>query len=303
MIQPGAGPPAKACVWCDVPFDERSEHLRWRTRCAECGAGTTDPPPTDEELSAAYGDWYRPPAQRRFYFAADAILSRTRGLQAARIDEITPDGPVLDVGAGDGNLIDALRARGRDATGLERNPARADLRDESLAEMEGEWAAVVFWHSLEHLPNPGDAIRHASRLLVPGGTLVVAVPNSDSVQAQVFGDHWLHLDLPRHLAHLSTRSLKRGLRQNGFKVERVSFVRGGQILIGWLQGLVGLLPGRPDLYQAIRREGARGVEQSTTTRLLAIAAGILLVPIAAAATAVEILLRRAGTVYIEARLR
>ena len=244
MTPQGPTPAAAACLWCGQPFDERATHLHLRTRCGVCGAATTDPPPTEEELAAAYGDWYRPHAERRFYFAADAILGRTRGLQAARIDEITPAGPVLDVGAGDGTLIDALRARGREATGLERNPARADLRDEPLAEVKGEWASVVFWHSLEHLPDPGEAIRQAARLLVPGGTVVVAVPNNDSLQAQLFGDHWLHLDMPRHLAHLSTRSLRRGLRQNGFKIERVSFVRGGQIMIGWLQGLVGLLPGQ-----------------------------------------------------------
>ena len=101
---------APDCIWCGAPFDDRAAHLLRRTRCAACGAATTDPPPTEAELADAYGDWYRPHAQRRFYFAADAILGRTRGLQAARIDEIAPAGPVLDVGAGDGTLVDALRA-------------------------------------------------------------------------------------------------------------------------------------------------------------------------------------------------
>ena len=174
---------------------------------------------------------------------------------------------MLDVGAGDGTLIDALRARGREATGIERNPTRADLRDEPLTEVKGEWAAVVFWHSLEHLPDPGEAIRQAARLLLPGGVVVVAVPNTDSLQARAFGDRWLHLDMPRHLVHFSTRSLLSGLPNGGFRIEHTSFLRGGQILIGWLQGLVGLLPGRPDLYQALRRDGARGVDQSLRLRL------------------------------------
>ena len=153
---------------------------------------------------------------------------------------------------------------------------------------------MVFWHSLEHLPSPGDAIRQAARLLLPGGVVVIAVPNNSSVQAQAFGDHWLHLDMPRHLAHLSTESLRRGLRDSGFKVERVSFVRGGQIMVGWLQGLVGLLPGQPDLYQALRREGARGVDQPASTRLLAVAAGVVLAPVAAVASGAEIALRSRG---------
>ena len=295
-------PSAVDCIWCGRPFDNRATHLTLRTRCASCGAATTDPPPTADELAAAYGDWYRPPAERRFFFAADAILSRSRGLLATRIDQIMPPGPVLDVGAGDGTLVDALRERGREATGLERNPTRTDLRDAALSEIDGQWAGVIFWHSLEHLPNPGEAIGEAARLLLPGGIVIVAVPNNDSLQAQYFGDRWLHLDIPRHLAHLSTRSLRSGLGAAGFKVEQVSYVRAGQILIGWLQGLVGLLPGKPDLYQALRREGARGVNQPARVRLLAIIAAVLLVPVAAVASAVEIVLRRSGTVYLEARL-
>ncbi len=302
MTSSAVRPSAPSCIWCGHPFDGTATHLLNRTRCGTCGAATTDPPPTDAELAEAYGDWYRPHEERRFYFAADAILSRSRGLLAARIDEITPAGPVLDVGAGDGTLMDALSARGREAVGLERNPGRTDLRDEPLNEVKGEWAAVIFWHSLEHLPEPGEAIRQAARLLAPGGVLIVAVPNADSLQARAFGDRWLHLDIPRHLVHLSTHSLRRGLRQDGFTVERVSYVRAGQILIGWLQGLVGLLPGQPDLYQALRRERARGVHQSAKKRILAIGAAVALSPVAAVAALVEIVLRRSGTVYIEARL-
>lgn len=294
---------APVCIWCRGPLDHRATRLVRRTRCAACGAATTDPAPSADELADAYGDWYRPHEAPRFYFAADEILGRTRGLQAARIDEIAPEGPVLDVGAGDGSLMDALRTRGREATGLERKPVREDLRAESLDEVKGEFAAVVFWHSLEHLPEPGAAIWHAARLLRPGGVVIVAVPNTDSLQARAFGDRWLHLDLPRHLVHLSTRCLVSGLEKEGFAVERISHVRAGQILIGWLQGLVGLLPGHADLYQSLRREGARGVEQSASKRIYAIAAAVVLAPVAALAAGFEIAARRAGTVYIEARLR
>ena len=167
--------------------------------------------PSRAGCAAAYGDWYRPDAGARFHFAGDALLGRTRGLLAARIDEIAPPGPVLDVGAGDGTLLDALRKRGREATGLERNDARPDFEDKSIEEVSGDgtWAAVVLWHSLEHLPRPRAAVRAAARLLKPGGVLAVAVPNTDSLQAGAFGDDWLHLDIPRHLVHLSTGTLSR----------------------------------------------------------------------------------------------
>jgi SAM-dependent methyltransferase len=289
------------CAWCGSPLDDRALRLRGRTRCPDCGAATIDPWPSEDELTRAYGDWYRPASGRRFALVGDAVLRRTRAQLAGRLDEIAPPGPVLDVGAGDGVLIDALRRRGRDAQGLERQANRADVRAEPLSEVGGEWAALVFWHSLEHLPEPGEAIRHAARLLAPGGVVVVAVPNIDSLQARAFGDRWLHLDPPRHLVHLSARALASGLERHGFRIERRSQLRGGQVAIGWLDGLVGSLPGELRLYDALRRPDARSAPMGLGRRAGAIAAGVLLAPVALALAGIEAAAGRAGTVYVEAR--
>jgi SAM-dependent methyltransferase len=296
--------PAEACAWCGAPFDAGSLRLDRRTGCRHCGAATTDPRPDEGELEAAYGDWYRPEdGGGRFNFAGDAILGRTRGLLARHLDAAAPPGPILDVGAGEGTLLDALTARGRAVTGLERGAKRGDFLDEPIeAVARGDgWAAVVFWHSLEHLPSPRTAIREAARLLVSGGVLVVAVPNTASMQARLFGDRWLHLDIPRHLVHLSTASLTAGLEEDGFRIESVSYLRAGQVVIGWLTGLVGLLPGGLDLYQALRRPEARIEPLTRRRRLLSLAAAVVLLPLAAAGAAAEILLRRGGTVFVEAR--
>ncbi|MCB0876816.1 MAG: class I SAM-dependent methyltransferase [Solirubrobacterales bacterium] len=295
---------AETCAWCGAPFDDRSPRLAGRTVCAACGAATTDPRPDDEELEAAYGDWYRPKdGEGRFGFAGDAILGWTRGLLAGHLDAVAPPGPILDVGAGEGTLLDALAARGRRVTGLERGAKREDFLDEPIEALpRGDgWAAVVFWHSLEHMPSPRSALREAARLLAPGGVLIVAIPNAASFQARLFGDRWLHLDIPRHLVHLSTATLTAGLGENGFRVEAVSYVRAGQVMIGWLTGLVSSLPGRLDLYQALRRPTARAKPISRRNRLIALAAGVVLLPLAATAAAAETLLRHGGTVYVEAR--
>lgn len=290
-----------SCAWCGAAFEGSETRLAGRVRCPGCGASTTDPWPSARELSDAYGTWYRPPSGRRFGVVGDALLNRTRAALAVRVDEIAPAGAVLDVGAGDGVLMDALRRRGRDVLGLERETDRDDMRDEPIGHVGGEWAAVVFWHALEHLPEPGEAIRAAARLLVPGGVVIVAVPDAGSLQARVFGDRWLHLDLPRHLVHLPARTLRAGLEQAGLRVERESQLRGGQVVIGWLDGLVASLPGDLNLYQALRRRDARSRAFRPAQRLASVVAGILLLPVAAACGALEVALRRSGTVYIEAR--
>ena len=290
---------AGACPWCAATLASPTLARNGRLDCQTCGAAVTFPIPDDAELEAAYNSWYRPRG-RRFGFAGDAILKRTRGALAKRIDAIAPPGPVLDVGAGDGTLVDALAGRGRLATGLERASIRSDLLEMDISEVEGTWAAVVLWHSLEHLRNPGATIDEARRLLGPGGVLAVAVPNSESLQAVAFGSRWLHLDPPRHLIHLGTRTLVRGLCDRGFKIDRVSHLRGGQIVIGWLDGVVGSLPGGLDLYQSLRRPDARSRAVSPGRRLAAVAIAVPLLPIAVVAAALEAAARRGGTVYVEA---
>jgi hypothetical protein len=127
------------------------------------------------------------------------------------------------------------------------------------------------------------------------------VPNRASWQARWLGDRWLALDLPRHLVHLPAHALLDGVRESGMEVERVSYWRAGQVLFGWLDGLVSMLPGRPSLYDAIRQPDARTTPMSDSRRAATLAAGVALVPIAAVLAAGEIAAGAGGSVYLEAR--
>jgi SAM-dependent methyltransferase len=221
---------------------------------------------------------------------------------ARRIDRIAPQGRVLDVGAGDGALLDALAKRRDGCMGLERGSMRPDVQAAEVSELpDNQWAAIVFWHSLEHLREPDNQLQAAVARLQPQGVLAIAVPNIDSLQARLFGERWLALDLPRHLVHLSTEALLERLQELSLTVERVSHWRGGQVVFGWLHGFVGKLPSHPNLYDAIRRPEARSRRMSRTERLAVLAAAALLAPAAAVAAVVEISLRRGGSLYVEAR--
>jgi SAM-dependent methyltransferase len=179
---------------------------------------------------------------------------------------------------------------------------RPDIRAADITEIEETgFAAIVFWHSLEHLPKPAAALEAAARKLASGGVLVVAVPNSDSLQAKAFGDRWLALDMPRHLVHLPAKALLDRLAELGLRVERTSHLRGGQVVFGWLHGLVGTLPSDPDLFDAIRRPRARRAHLSPPARAAFIASAAALLPVAAIGAATEAALKRGGSIYVEAR--
>jgi SAM-dependent methyltransferase len=298
---PTADPPATICAWCRADLPPDVERGGGRVLCERCGAATTDPWPSERTLAEAYEGWYRPSAGR-FAGPGDAILKRSRGALARRLAQIAPPGEVLDVGAGDGTLLDALRRHGRSATGLELVATRPDIQAADIADLPAErkFAAIVFWHSLEHLPRPAAALGRAAELLAPKGVLVIAVPNSDSLQARAFGDRWLALDLPRHLVHLQAKALVGRLRELGLTVTRTSHLRGGQVVFGWLHGLVGSLPGHPDLYDAIRRAEARRTRMTPTRRAATLAAAVALTPVALAGALIEAAARRGGSIYVEA---
>jgi SAM-dependent methyltransferase len=244
--------------------------------------------------------WYRP-QEGRFGGPGDRVLKWSRSTLARRLDRASPPGAILDVGAGDGTLVAALRSRGRDAIGLERQAYGPNVRSGEVEDIGGEWAAVVFWHSLEHLRLPSKALANAAALLRPGGVLVVAVPNYGSLQARAFGDRWFALDMPRHLVHLDSRRLGGRIRDLGLEVVRRSDLRGGQVFFGWLDGFVGSLPWGLDLYAAVRRPAARDKALNSRRRAAALIAALLLAPVAMLAAAAEVAVRRGGTVYLEAR--
>ena len=293
------------CAWCGAAARPSGARL---AICEKCGAATTYPPPDDGELRSAYAGSYRPESGR-FSGAGDRVLRYTRGLLAGRLDRLAPPGPILDVGCGEGALLQALGARGRVAVGLEQGDvaarARFDVREVEIVDFDerpGEWAAVVFWHSLEHLREPRAAVRHACGLLAPSGVLIIAVPNFASWQARWLGDRWLALDLPRHLVHLPAAALVDGVRKCGMRIERVSYWRGGQVMFGWLDGLVSMLPGHPSLYDAIRQPEARAEEMDRSHRSRTLVAGSALAPVAAVLAAAEVAAGAGGSVYVEARL-
>jgi 2-polyprenyl-3-methyl-5-hydroxy-6-metoxy-1,4-benzoquinol methylase len=104
---------------------------------------------------------------------------------------------VLDVGCGAGDNAALLRARDPSVqvVGITHSPAEAVLAAphlehchvfdieapwpaESMAELGRErFDALVFSHVLEHLRVPSQVLARFSRLLAPGGSVLIAVPN------------------------------------------------------------------------------------------------------------------------------
>jgi SAM-dependent methyltransferase len=148
--------------------------------------------PVPESVAALYGiapDAYWPPD----YFRTDpgylgGTCSRARALLAS-----VAEPRALDVGAGIGKGVLALRRAGFTAMGLEPSPtfralalermglAAADMvlgTVEDAAFPDASFDFVNLGAVLEHVPSPGEVLARTARWLRPGGVLHAEVPSA-----------------------------------------------------------------------------------------------------------------------------
>lgn len=224
-------------------------------------------------------------------------------------------GAVLDVGCGRGLTLGYLKSMGYAPRGVEITEEGAWHAKTRLgipvyigqfaqAQLtSGQFNAVIFWHSLEHMSDPIQTLRHAKDLLQPGGLLVVAVPNLRSLQAKFFGPSWFHLDIPRHYFHFSDISLKRVLDDLGFRIVQLDHFSLEQNPYGWLQSFYNAMGMHSNLlYSILKNQASRLISIKEHPVQATVAAALLpvLLPLSLALTFLETLLRRGGTIELYA---
>lgn len=221
-------------------------------QCIRCGLGHTLPRPDD--LARYYGPAYH---GGRYGFAERLCLNRRLRFVRA----VTQPKTLLDFGCGDGAFLDAAAKLGWQATGVEMSPRLARARGlrvvERIEEAAGPFNAVTLWHSLEHVPSPRTVMQAVGARLAPGGTVIVAVPNLDGVQARVFREDWFHLDVPRHLFHFTPAAVTRLFEGAGLGIVRRWNLESEQDLFGWTQSALNQLLPRPNvLFETLTGRGA-----------------------------------------------
>jgi 2-polyprenyl-3-methyl-5-hydroxy-6-metoxy-1,4-benzoquinol methylase len=77
------------------------------------------------------------------------------------------------------------------------------------------------WHVLEHVPNLENQIRELKRLVKPNGTIIIAVPNFKSYDANYYGKFWAAFDVPIHFWHFSKTAIKLLFDKEDIKLEKV----------------------------------------------------------------------------------
>lgn len=138
-------------------------------------------------------------------------------------------GSLLDIGAGTGDFLVTAKASGWQTTGIEPNKNAKNLAISkgisfvnSIESIENQqFDVITMWHVLEHVPDVEHQIKQLKRLLKPEGTLIIAVPNYKSFDAQHYGKFWAAYDVPRHLWHFSKTSIQKLVSRENLKLAKI----------------------------------------------------------------------------------
>lgn len=146
--------------------------------------------------------------------------------QHDRSIDFVPGGKLLDVGCGNGRYLRNMRSLGWQTEGVELNMQSAEFcRSTGLSVHNGDLASAQFpaasfdvitvRHVIEHIPTPHQFMAELTRILMPGGCLVVETPNFSSLGWALFGTKWYATGIPYHLMLFSQGNLALLASQHG----------------------------------------------------------------------------------------
>jgi ubiquinone/menaquinone biosynthesis C-methylase UbiE len=147
---------------------------------------------------------------------------------------VVPKGKFLDVGCGAGNFLVQIKSCGMELYGVE--PGDFDKKFakkqglnifhgtlEQAKYPENYFDVITLNHVFEHLHNPKETLRELRRILKPGGTLVIAVPQRKCPDYFIFGKYWQPIDIPRHIIVPTAKNMKSYAKGAGFKLKKMKY--------------------------------------------------------------------------------
>ncbi len=163
--------------------------------------------------------------EKAYHFVKNIALKNKLDL----INSLQKDkGAILDIGAGTGDFLSVAKNNGWKTIGVEPSEKAKNIainKGVSFVTDTKELAShsfdvITMWHVLEHVPNLEEQIKELKRLLKPSGSLIVAVPNHKSYDAQYYNAYWAAYDVPIHFWHFSKKAIAKL-----FEIENIELVK------------------------------------------------------------------------------
>ncbi|MDQ3964075.1 MAG: class I SAM-dependent methyltransferase [Actinomycetota bacterium] len=210
-------------------------------RCLQCRTVYTSPRPSPAVLDYYYQTSENYLIWNEHIFPASEEARRTK-IFRPRVEKVVADcarfgismNRLVDVGAGFGTFLEEMRTNGSfdDLVGVEPTPSLAEsCKARGLQVVEAGIESVgadlltadvvTAFEVIEHLYDPAAFLRACSRLLRPGGMIVITCPNVDGFDIMTLRERSATVDL-EHLNYFTPRSLAVLLERVGFRIRDVS---------------------------------------------------------------------------------
>ena len=138
-------------------------------------------------------------------------------------------GRILDIGAGTGDFLLEAKNQNWDILGIEPNDKAKGIAlgkgikfGDTIERLESNsFDVITMWHVLEHVPDVEHQVAELKRLLKPSGTIIIAVPNFKSYDANHYKEFWAAYDVPRHLWHFSKTAIEKLFDKQNMNLEDI----------------------------------------------------------------------------------
>ena len=198
-------------------------------RCVACGLVYLNPRLKPGTIVGSYAEGEDSLFVKQDAFRIRTFTSALKHLRKKRFFRFSKETKALDIGCAGGAFLRAAKNLGISAVGVEpskwlgeyaRSQHGLDVRTGVLKDQsfpEKSFDLITLWDVIEHVPDPSAELLLISKLLKPGGLLVVNYPDFGSLPARVLGRKWPFL-LSVHLVYYTRRTIRKQLRKAGFRI-------------------------------------------------------------------------------------
>jgi len=207
-------------------------------RCFNCGFVFTQDHPDEKTIGRYYAseeylshnDSAKGIIGSLYRISRDFMLKRKRRL--VETEKGFKRGRLLDIGSGTGHFLHLMKQAGWEIKGIEINEKARKFAVSSLGLdvispdkisflLSRSYECITLWHVLEHFEDPFRYLSEISRLLADGGICIIALPNSNSFDAEHYKKFWAAYDVPRHIWHFSPFTFQLFAQKTGFKIRTI----------------------------------------------------------------------------------
>ena len=201
-------------------------------QCDQCSFEFTNPRPKEAYIADFYQSESSLSHTNRITNLTDVVYRIARFFALKKklslVKTYRSQGRLLDYGCGRGAFLKVCRKAHWQVTGIEPDPKTREIAHkvthspilENLDTLYNNsfFDVITLWHVLEYVIDINQLIDQLKQKITKTGKLIVAVPNKESYDQQLYNEYWAAYDVPRHFYHFDQNTMKAMMKKHQLKI-------------------------------------------------------------------------------------